>query len=309
MKLFLNINVSVFCFFYSLMNIQCMLKSSLQLPKWTPKRLYQSSRNNGGGIIDPDNFLKNPEIKKQINKLIQDIKNDQGFVATVALVRSIDDEYCQGQNKNIYQFVEDLANLLSEGNRIRDDFSITVFFSIEDKMMRLRTGLKVKPYINYKSSQRLLEEIKSKLESQDYPAATVSLLQRTVKKIKGKILQPQLKHYLIVVGLWMIIIISLVIQFKFNKRLITVSKEHLHKIKNFMSKKNYDSACTLCLNYFQESCPNKESNETDLHIITLDCGHSFHLKCLDEFKLRGKSCLSCKLICEKNAERIIKINS
>jgi uncharacterized membrane protein YgcG len=316
--------------------------------QYMPEDLVKMKPYNGYiNLYDPDNYLKNELIQDMIN-LTNNIKNVKNYEVFIYVIYSMNNKFGYDMEKDISWFTNDLSYLKLKSDSQRDENTIFILISIDDRQSHLRTGGNVKSYLQDAKCSEYLQSINNNLRNGEYDSALLSLLQKIESRLMTKYqwlsdLADWLYNLFIkLLILSVLVIICLVFSFLFQKKLKKSAEDQLKKIKNITQngkpRRDFiEKVCVICLEELEED--KKENGQDQVHtnlnnqlnsqapqieiqneerhnieqekffnkkednfIAKLECGHSFHSKCISQWMEKNNQCPVCREKIDKEEE-------
>ena len=309
-------------------NINCSIENAYtNYDSFTTTLLQYITRNNSIVIHPTINFNINSKIVEVSNK----IKDELNISLKVYLIPSISSEYNDSTNSNkkdIKRFTTELSHLIYN-DKIINSYSLVIVISIKDRQIRIRTGSELKKKLSNNQLTNIINEIKIYLKHQQYEEAVLYIIENIYGLVKfGKAFIDKKNkdtskfnsYMIIIVGTILSIIFYLAINENCKKYRNPNSNQEaltrLQNIKNELNKKRprkqfLDTTCTICIEEFEHfnEKTNEKTNEKDKkneNIKTLDCGHMFHEKCINDWMTKELTCPTCraKIDCKDEKENI-----
>jgi len=286
----------------------CISVFSTHAP-WTAEELNEYfTKQNYPSFVDPEGYVQSEELIREIKKSIESIYFEKKYETKVFIISEMSTKYSHYFSKDISLFMNDLTYLIFRGDETLDADSCFILFSINDKLMRIRTGENAKYYINDYEAEKYLKSIKYEMRSKDYGAAAKKLVDKILDRVING--NPRLEYILawitiiiIVIAGCIIFIFSAIIQ---NRKyyLTPTAQERLRKIKvlseeNRTKKEIVQTTCVICLEDLKSSdyvaAPNHGDKNVSLcEISILECGHSFHTSCIATWMDKSNKCPTCR---------------
>jgi uncharacterized membrane protein YgcG len=294
--------------FFIICLLLCITVFSTHAP-WTAEELDEYfTKQNYPSFVDPEGYVQSEEIIREIKKTIESIYFEKKYETKVFIISEMSTKYKHYYSKDISLFMNDLTYLIFKGDKTLDADSCFILFSINDKLMRIRTGENANYYISDLLSEKYLNSIKSEMRSKDYGAAAKKLVDEILDRVING--NPQFERILawiiiiiIVIAGCIIFIFSSIVQ---NRKyyLTPTAQERLLKIKvlseeNRTNKDIVQTTCVICLEDLKSSDYVGNSSVGDktvslCEISTLECGHSFHTSCIATWMDKSNKCPTCR---------------
>lgn len=255
--------------------------------------------NNAKDIVDLKSFLdtNSPDYEYLKNKIFE-IRNKHNLEVKHVIFSKMNTEY----KGNIQVFTDEFAYIFFNADMERDHQSLIVSVAVNDRKMRIRTGKNIKNKISDYSAQAILEsgELKNFLRDGNYTSASKFILTKLAEKLDDPV-SDEISGFII---LFLILIYSIykIYDYFFKGKFVKKSpEERLERIRKICDEKKpkkefIEKNCIICLEEFEnienQSKENKEKNENI--IAKLQCGHSFHSKCISDWMTKKNVCPLCK---------------
>jgi hypothetical protein len=189
-----------------------------------------------------------------------------------------------------------------------------IVFSINDRIMRIRTGSNVKSYLPDSKAQEYLDTIKSYLRDSEYSQA----VNIPTEKIYERITSPYTIYWDILeyAAIVIIVVVLLVIYiYSYCKnRVIKPAATRLDRIQRICkagkpNREIIETTCVICLEEFRcntnAEAPGQENvnrsdlkehliNKNPMAVVRLECGHPFHFGCIAEWSKNHNTCPTCR---------------
>ena len=307
-------NKKLFYFFFIFL---ILIKTSLS---WTPESLYENyttemqyetstlNKTILTKIIDPNGYIKDQsELYEKI--VIIELNHNISFLFIV--IDEIDDPFFTMFTKKkvdrIRNFANEFEQLYYQNNLTLIDDSMTLIFAINDRKMRINTGKNARLEFSGYGRQRLLDNIKPELRKKNYNKA-FNIILNNIADYENFMY----RHYFLIIAIIAIFFLFFCIgtwvgvkkdkEKNFaNNKISKINNMVVELHKNDKNVKDIvNENCVICLENFNK---NKEKNEglktpllnysEDTQIINLNCGHKFHVSCINKWKEIEKECPLC----------------
>ena len=294
-----------------------LIKASLS---WTPESLYENyttemqyetstlNKTILTKIIDPNGYVKN---KEELYEKIVIIEQNHNLSFLLVVIDEMDDPYLswftpKKKIDRIKVFADEFEQLYYQNNLTLLDYSMTVLFAIKDRKMRINSGKIARNEFSGYGRQRLLDNIKSELRKKNYNKA-FNLIINNIADYKNFMY----RHYFLI-----IVIIAILFAFFCIGTWVGIKRDKeknfanskISKINNMVIElhkgdKNINAVvnenCVICLENFDKNGREEGLNtpllnlSEETQIINLNCGHKFHVGCLNKWKGFEKECPLC----------------
>jgi hypothetical protein len=280
---------------------------------WTVEDLVNAYNLSSNKILfDPDGYLNDIALDQKTQELVMSLQNQKAFITRIVLIGGMSNNYKRFfDTKDIEKFVDELSFqlLLNKQNEMN---SLFIVFSINDRLMRIRTGENVRAILPDSKALDNLKSIKSYLQNKQYSYAVNYLVQKIFDRINSSY-----------TWIWDILeffepiapmVIGIFIWWLLRDKDTTVSApvaSRLTKIQkiceqNKPKKEIITTTCVICLEDFKESDndqqivlevdPLKQSlqGHDDMSVVKIECGHSFHSGCITKWTSDHNTCPTCR---------------
>ena len=255
----------------------------------------QESSENKLRLYDEDHFLSKidfDEIKKIIEKNFP-----------LLLIRLLSGEEDIGK-KSAYFEASSLNYFSKECHKYKDmcDYGFSINIYIKEKILIIEIGKESKKLIDDEYKERMINSIRDELNNDNWPQAIKKILIFINYRLTGgKIMKfpksndyPQMFILTVMVPSFLIFIIIMTIIFYFGSTEYIFCREvklffdgvirHLKELNKLNEENKIEIKDRECLFCWQRS----EGDEYFLH-----CGHSYHEKCLLQWRLYQYGCCPC----------------
>jgi uncharacterized membrane protein YgcG len=286
---------------------------SQKTQKWKVEELvkaYNASSNKQ--VIDPNDYLDNNSLDEKTLTLINTLEAEKKITTRIFIISGISDEYKSFFSTDIEKYVNDLSFEILKGNKEDELDSIFILFSINDRIMRIRTGANVRAYLPDSKAKDYLDSLKSYLRSGKYSTAINYLMDCIHTRITSPytILWDILEYLLIIVIVGSIIMYY--IYLCLSKRISQPASSRLDKIQQICQKAKpkrevIETTCVICLEEFcnkpldvlyenvnKNSLKEKLDKADPTSVAKIECGHSFHYGCIAEWMKNHNTCPTCR---------------
>jgi uncharacterized membrane protein YgcG len=287
---------------------------STKTTKWTVKELLQAFNDSPNKqMLDPDLYLEDKALDEKTLSRINSLENEKKFKTIIFLIAGISEEYKSFLSIDIERFTDELSYEILKGDKQAEYDSMFIVFSINDRIMRIRTGSNVRSYLPDSKAQEYLDAIKSYLRDSKYSQAVNILME----KIYERITSPY-TIYWDILEYWPLIIVVVVLLAEYiysycKNRVSKPAATRLNRIQRICragkpKREIIETTCVICLEEFNNSnaeSPSQENvNRSDLEehlinknpmaVIRLECGHPFHFGCIAEWSKNHNTCPTCR---------------
>lgn len=214
------------------------------------------------------------------------------------------------QNKDIIEFTEDFIQQAVPDLANRD-ISLFTFYSIGDRLYRIRTGEHVRAILQDKYLTNIATHVKSSLKNSKYDQAFKDLfgfmLRCSLGEKEACSFESWLENFLGYFFLFLILGVACFVLFqgcyeciknrrrghiqdKLRKRFHTLKQIKENKIdQNLFLQEN----CLICLDSLSDDDRNRKENDK-LREVILSCGHNYHQSCIEEWNKSNTTCPLCR---------------
>lgn len=257
-------------------------------------------------IVDPDSYLSKTETQLlQIE--LERFETKTFYDISLIIIASMNGKYLRIMKKDINLFLSDLSYALYKGDRSKDDKSLIILLSIDDRQVKIRTGGLVKKSISDTQCSTIIEKIKTNMREKYYFDAALKIF-RELNSISNDSSSMLVIYIIGAIAFVFVVYIACLICnkiFKNGAQRSFNTIEPYRPIENDLNRESeiialenkiqflertYNSSldiasanyCLLCLEPFLNAPTVNETKQEMLlnnNLFTLNCGHYYHSPC------------------------------
>ena len=266
--------------------------------KWTAKDLtskYKSLKQTSKKdnlVIDSDRYLS-PEVYDDLTTLIN---KEKGIKFNIFISYSINKQI--SLDEFLFELTKGIINKYEEKN------SITLFFSVEDRIKVVLTGGKtIKLYLSEWDCEEGLKKFISSFEKKYFNYAVLGLTRYLLDTIKEG--RKSIENFSYALGIIFCCIIIFPIIFFFCKNIKEI-KEKINLYFYSQTENNEISTdnrcinmivkveCVICLDIIPEESRRIVTSIKKKNSSIFECGHYFHTNCITAWKMKNNKCPICR---------------
>jgi uncharacterized membrane protein YgcG len=294
---------------------------STKTTKWTAKELVQAFNNSPNKqMLDPDLYLEDKTLDEKTLGRINSLESENKFKTKIFLIAGISEEYKSFLSIDIERFTDELSREILKGDKQAEYDSMFIVFSINDRIMRIRTGSNVKSYLPDSKAQDYLDAIKSYLRDSKYSQAVNILMEKIYERITSPYtIYWDILEYAPIIIIVVVLLVIYIYSYCKN-RVSKPAATRLNRIQRICragkpKREIIETTCVICLEEFSnntEIASQENVNRSDLEehlnnknpmaVVRLECGHPFHFGCIAEWSKNHNTCPTCREKIDNNEE-------